>query len=1414
MLHLRQRLIGVGLDAQLKGPVHGLEADPGGSVGELSPVAVAAVAALLGLDIRLGHVRHAGLSFSDGELLLHIAVALAGPPAIPHPVKAAVQTEDLAEAGEGALAPETVQAAGDQNAVLRALVGICELEDRQGVPAQPGTDFAAVGGLLDREDRLFGSVPLFHGVAALGVPVVVRGGPPEARGGRRGRELVAVGQVHAEPAVGEADRSRKRTGLRQRQLRFLQRDLLHGNLPAGAGIGGDNGGHETVLRPCAQGQLHPELLQRIDFGAERRLAAVVPAEAQPVGGARRKGRGVEELEGVALQVPDPDGPVEVTHDPGPGRWAAVRVEETVHAEVSVVGPFPVIAAVAVAAVGVEHRVIDHLPHAAAQEIVVGVDELPVGLGVAGAHAHGVGVLAEEVGPVVQRRVLAPMLGHGQHVLGLRVHLAAHVVGLSPAVDDGLVVDGQGGPGLEPAVHGVGVFGAAGLVAQGPHQDTAVPVELVPAIEPGDPVQIPGLPAGVVGDQIVARGQMVGPGAVGLQVVFVDDVEAQLLRQLQEQGIGGIVGGTDCVDVEGLAGPQVPLDLGGSQGVALHGGGIVVVDALELQLFPVEQEDVAPDLHGPEAEAFLDTAAFRLIVEIVEDGGLRVPFRHRQVLEAKLGFPVDYKRLGAAGQAVAGQGKADPGPLGGLGAHGQGVAAAAPFRLCVHVPKIRGLGDPQQHVPEDAVVPEHVLAFQIGPGTPAAHQGQQLVLPRMQEGRQVELRRVVGALGVADELPVGVELQTAGDAEEGDHVPSLLRPQLQKAAVDAHEVVLVLGRFPPGADSLIEADPGENPAHGLEGGDSRGIEGELIADVQIEGPVDAVELPAARDGHDVKAERVGIQLRGQLGGPGIEFEIPVPVQTEDLGRPVTLLQGAHGVGPLPVGIGDEIASGRELVPLMDRKAVVVFAVDLIVHGSVLFLADGLSRLVDVAGAHGQDDVPRAGDVPQIGGDLRQGVEAEGSGDLGGQIAGVDVQGVPLPGGVDFRQHQHVGLLQLLHELAEQGLGPGEGVGLEGHDDPLVAHGAHGLQHGPDLVGMMGVVVVDVGAVAPSLEFEPPPRAPEAAQTLCGHGSVDAHMPGHGAGAQGVDEVELAVDREGKLTVGLPAADHRTVPPVLGDLFRVDVVARAQAKGEIGQTPQGVGGVEVVAVGDDHALGGHQLGEIPEGGLDLIEILEEIQMVLLDVVDDGNGGGEVVEGVAVFAALGDDGVAAAHPVPGVEQGQIAADHDRRVLPGLHKDVGDHGGGGGLAMGAGDADRVLVLLHQHAPGLGPLEDGDAGGSGGGDLGVVVVGGGGPDDAGRAPDVLRPVADVDGDPGGPELVGGDGGIHVGAGDLHAALPKHQGQGTHGNAADAHQMNALAGLETGPDLFYRFRLHTQCLLLWSVREARKKSNETAFYLL
>ena len=329
-----------------------------------------------------------------------------------------------------------------------------------------------------------------------------------------------------------------------------------------------------------------------------------------------------------------------------------------------------------------------------------------------------------------------------------------------------------------------------------------------------------------------------------------------------------------------------------------------------------------------------------------------------------------------------------------------------------------------------------------------------------------------------------------------------------------------------------------------------------------------------------------------------------------------------------------------------------------------------------------------------------------------------------------------------------MGSGVGVGLEGAENPLVAHGLDGGQQGVELAGVVGVVVVDVGPVVHALFLHAAACTVERGQATGRRFTVDAAVPRHGNSCQGIEGVVTAHHAQFKMAVGGAIAENVESVPVVAAIYRPDGAVLTQTEGDVVDARQGFLGVGIVAGGDDTARFRHQLGKGTEGFLNVGQILEEIQMVGFHVENHGHGGEKVQERVIILAAFHDNRAAAAHPVPGVQQGKTAADHDGGVLLGFHKDVGYHGGSGGFAVGTGDADGFPVGLHDVAPGLGPLKNGNAQSAGGGDFRVVVVDGGGADDGFRALNVFGPVADGHGDALSQQAVGGGGVAHIGTGD------------------------------------------------------------------
>ena len=103
---------------------------------------------------------------------------------------------------------------------------------------------------------------------------------------------------------------------------------------------------------------------------------------------------------------------------------------------------------------------------------------------------------------------------------------------------------------------------------------------------------------------------------------------------------------------------------------------------------------------------------------------------------------------------------------------------------------------------------------------------------------------------------------------------------------------------------------------------------------------------------------------------------------------------------------------------------------------LFGQQCLSRTVNVACAHGQNNVAGLYVFTEPCGNLRQGFAEHGTGDLRGQVHRGDTYGVSLPGCIDLSQHQLIGLTQFSDKVIKQRMGTAIGMGLEGQHQPLV------------------------------------------------------------------------------------------------------------------------------------------------------------------------------------------------------------------------------------------------------------------------------------------------------------------------------------------------------------------------------------------
>ena len=112
----------------------------------------------------------------------------------------------------------------------------------------------------------------------------------------------------------------------------------------------------------------------------------------------------------------------------------------------------------------------------------------------------------------------------------------------------------------------------------------------------------------------------------------------------------------------------------------------------------------------------------------------------------------------------------------------------------------------------------------------------------------------------------------------------------------------------------------------------------------------------------------------------------------------------------------------------------------------------------------------------------------------------------------------------------------------------------------------------------------------------------------------------------------------------------------------------------------------------------------------------------------------------------------------------------------MGAGNADCVLVGLHDDTPSLGPFKHRNPRAAGSSNLRIIIMRRRGADNAVRSLYVLGLMSDRHGNALGNQFIRGNRGIHIGAGNDHAHSLQDQTKWPHGNTANSHKVYMLAG--------------------------------------
>ena len=215
-----------------------------------------------------------------------------------------------------------------------------------------------------------------------------------------------------------------------------------------------------------------------------------------------------------------------------------------------------------------------------------------------------------------------------------------------------------------------------------------------------------------------------------------------------------------------------------------------------------------------------------------------------------------------------------------------------------------------------------------------------------------------------------------------------------------------------------------------------------------------------------------------------------------------------------------------------------------------------------------------------------------------------------------------------------------------------------------------------------------------------------------------------------------------------------------------------------------------------------------MVCLDIQDNGDGRVKGEEGIIVFAGFHNNSVAVSDPVSGVEERQRSAYHDRRILFSRHHNVRTHGGRGRLAVCAGDAQGVCIVLGYRAPCLSALENGNTLAARGDDFGVVVMDSGGSDDKFNIVGyVFGLVANLNVYSVFSQRAHVMSVVHVGAGDGDSHTVKHLRERGHGHSAYTDEVASSARRKKIVKL-YHGKLHSYSLCLCRMRPMRKRKRK------
>ena len=363
--------------------------------------------------------------------------------------------------------------------------------------------------------------------------------------------------------------------------------------------------------------------------------------------------------------------------------------------------------------------------------------------------------------------------------------------------------------------------------------------------------------------------------------------------------------------------------------------------------------------------------------------------------------------------------------------------------------------------------------------------------------------------------------------------------------------------------------------------------------------------------------------------------------------------------------------------------------------------------------------------------------------------------------------------------------GERKRLEYGDHTLVVHCLGSLQGGGQLGGMVGVVVRNGHAVHGALDLEASAGATEIPQPFSNLCKGQSHAVTGSNGCQCIEDVVLAWYLEGDFAQSFAVLHNGKRRPGAGevlDLHRTVIHTLAASEGNhllALDTLNCLEGIGVVAVVND-GLACHR-SEGMEGLDDVFEGAEVVEVIGIDIQDDGGIGFELEVVIHELAGLTHENIARSHAAAAVNRRELAADDRRQVNACIHKDLGQHRGGRGLAVGAGDTDRITIPTGNQTQHLASLQHRHTGSLGSNQFRIVRHDRSCMHDQVSAFDIFRTLSEgLDFDAHVPDCLQCVRFVVIGTGQMITLRMKDLRQWVHSRTADADKMNVLLSFQNG----------------------------------